>query len=140
MSVAVATAVNTEGRREIIGMDVGTSEDGAFWLAFLRSLSARGLHPDGPVRGSSGHSHSHAVCDAHGDGHATEGTAHANSYRHCHSYIYRHSDGNSTEGTGHAYPYCHSHSHIYLHSDGDACIGLQREISGNGVGHYAARR
>ena len=29
--------------REIIGMDVGTSEDGAFWLAFLRSLSARGL-------------------------------------------------------------------------------------------------
>ena len=37
------TAVNAEGRREIIGMDVGTSEDGAFWLAFLRSLSARGL-------------------------------------------------------------------------------------------------
>ena len=24
-------------------MDVGTSEDGAFWLAFLRSLTARGL-------------------------------------------------------------------------------------------------
>ena len=35
--MAVATAVNAEGRREIIGMDVGTSEDGAFWLAFLRS-------------------------------------------------------------------------------------------------------
>ena len=43
VSVAVATAVNAEGRREIVGMDVGTSEDGAFWLAFLRSLSARGL-------------------------------------------------------------------------------------------------
>ena len=43
VSVAVATALNTEGRREIVGMDVGTSEDGAFWLAFLRSLSARGL-------------------------------------------------------------------------------------------------
>ena len=43
VSVAVATAVNAEGRREIIGMDVGTSEDGAFWIAFLRSLSARGL-------------------------------------------------------------------------------------------------
>ena len=43
VSVAVATAVNAEGSREIIGMDVGTSEDGAFWLAFLRSLSARGL-------------------------------------------------------------------------------------------------
>ena len=43
MSVAVATAVNAEGKREIVGMDVGTSEDGAFWLSFLRSLSARGL-------------------------------------------------------------------------------------------------
>ena len=43
VSVAVATAVNTEGRRDTIGMDVPTSEDGAFWLAFLRSLSARGL-------------------------------------------------------------------------------------------------
>ena len=43
VSVVVATAVNGEGKREIIGMDVGTSEDDAFWLAFLRSLSARGL-------------------------------------------------------------------------------------------------
>ena len=43
VSVVVATAVNGEGKREIIGMDVGTSEDGAFWLSFLRSLSARGL-------------------------------------------------------------------------------------------------
>ena len=43
VSVVVATAVNGEGKREFIGMDVGTSEDGAFWLAFLRSLSARGL-------------------------------------------------------------------------------------------------
>ena len=43
VSVVVARAVNGEGKREIIGMDVGTSEDGAFWLAFLRSLSARGL-------------------------------------------------------------------------------------------------
>ena len=43
VSVAVATAVNAEGKREIVGMDVGTSEDGAFWLSFLRSLSARGL-------------------------------------------------------------------------------------------------
>ena len=43
VSVVVATAVNGGGKREIVGMDVGTSEDGAFWLAFLRSLSARGL-------------------------------------------------------------------------------------------------
>ena len=49
VSVVVATAVNGEGKREIIGMDVGTSEDGAFWLAFLRSLSARG-----PQRGGAG--------------------------------------------------------------------------------------
>ena len=38
--VVVATGVNAEGQREILGMDVGASEDGAFWLAFLRSLTA----------------------------------------------------------------------------------------------------
>ena len=43
VSVVVATGVNVQGQREVLGMDVGTSEDGAFWLAFLRSLSARGL-------------------------------------------------------------------------------------------------
>ena len=41
--VVVATGVNAEGQREILGLDVGASEDGAFWLAFLRSLAARGL-------------------------------------------------------------------------------------------------
>ena len=30
VSVVVGTAVNTEGKREIVGLDVGTSEDGAF--------------------------------------------------------------------------------------------------------------
>ena len=43
VSVVVATAVNAEGRREVLGIDVGTSEDGAFWLGFLRGLVARGL-------------------------------------------------------------------------------------------------
>ena len=43
MSVVAGTAVNAEGKREIVGLDVGTSEDGAFWLSFLRSLVARGL-------------------------------------------------------------------------------------------------
>jgi len=43
VSVVVATAVNAAGKREVLGIDVGTSEDGAFWLAFLRSLAARGL-------------------------------------------------------------------------------------------------
>ncbi len=39
----VATAVNGEGHREILGVDIATSEDGAGWLAFFRSLVARGL-------------------------------------------------------------------------------------------------
>jgi transposase-like protein len=39
----VAVGVNDEGRREVLGLDVVTSEDGAGWLAFLRSLVARGL-------------------------------------------------------------------------------------------------
>ena len=43
VSVVAATGVNREGKREVLGIDVGTSEDGAFWLAFLRSLMARGL-------------------------------------------------------------------------------------------------
>ena len=40
----VATAVRADGNREVLGFDVGDSEDGAFWTAFLRSLKARGLH------------------------------------------------------------------------------------------------
>ena len=43
VSVVLGTAVNAEGKREIVGLDVGTSEDGAFWLSFLRSLVARGM-------------------------------------------------------------------------------------------------
>ena len=43
VSVVVATGVNREGKREVLGIDVGTSEDGAFWLTFLRSLTAQGL-------------------------------------------------------------------------------------------------
>jgi len=39
----IATAVNAEGHREILGLDVVTSEDGAGWSAFLRGLVARGL-------------------------------------------------------------------------------------------------
>jgi transposase-like protein len=39
----VATGVNTDGHREILGVDVASSEDGAGWLAFLRGLVARGL-------------------------------------------------------------------------------------------------
>ena len=39
----IATGVNAEGYREILGIDVTTGEDGAGWLAFWRSLTARGL-------------------------------------------------------------------------------------------------
>jgi transposase-like protein len=39
----IATGVNAAGYREILGIDVASSEDGAGWLAFLRSLVARGL-------------------------------------------------------------------------------------------------
>lgn len=39
----IATAVNSDGFREILGLDVVTTEDGAAWTAFLRGLVARGL-------------------------------------------------------------------------------------------------
>jgi putative transposase len=42
-AVVIATGVTTDGGREVLGLDVGDSEDGAFWTAFLRSLKARGL-------------------------------------------------------------------------------------------------
>jgi transposase-like protein len=41
--VVHAVAVNRDGFRESLGLDVVTSEDGPAWLAFLRSLVARGL-------------------------------------------------------------------------------------------------
>src|SRR4051794_13365770 len=39
----VATGVNADGHREILGVQVTTSEDGAGWLGFFRDLTARGL-------------------------------------------------------------------------------------------------
>jgi putative transposase len=39
----LATGVNADGHREILGVDVASAEDGAGWLAFLRGLVARGL-------------------------------------------------------------------------------------------------
>jgi putative transposase len=44
MAVVIAIGVKGDtGEREVLGLDVGPSEDGAFWIAFLRSLVARGL-------------------------------------------------------------------------------------------------
>jgi transposase-like protein len=42
-AVVVATGVTAEGGREVLGLDVGDSEDETFWTAFLRSLKTRGL-------------------------------------------------------------------------------------------------
>ena len=43
-AVVIAIGLNAAtGQREVLGVDVGPSEDGAFWLAFLRGLVARGL-------------------------------------------------------------------------------------------------
>ena len=39
----VATGINADGHREILGVQVTTSEDGAGWLGFFRDLTARGL-------------------------------------------------------------------------------------------------
>ena len=43
VAVIVAVGVNADGRREILGMDVGPSEAEPFWTAFLRKLARRGL-------------------------------------------------------------------------------------------------
>lgn len=43
VATVIATGINGEGHREILGFDVVTSEDGASWLAFLRGLVSRGL-------------------------------------------------------------------------------------------------
>ena len=43
MAVVVAIGVRQTGEREVLGWDIGPSEDGAFWQAFLRGLVTRGL-------------------------------------------------------------------------------------------------
>lgn len=42
-AVVIATGVTRNGDREVLGVAVGDSEDGAFWTAFLQGLRARGL-------------------------------------------------------------------------------------------------
>jgi putative transposase len=43
VACVLATGVNADGHREVLGVDVFTTEDGAGWTAFLRGLVARGL-------------------------------------------------------------------------------------------------
>jgi transposase-like protein len=43
VAVIIAVGVNSDGRREVLGMDIGASEAEPFWTAFLRKLRQRGL-------------------------------------------------------------------------------------------------
>ncbi len=43
MAVVVATGITAEGSREVLGVDIGDSEDEVFWRGFLRALKQRGL-------------------------------------------------------------------------------------------------
>src|SRR5690606_16328147 len=43
VAVIIAVGVNTDGRREVLGMEVGTSEAEPIWTEFLRRLTRRGL-------------------------------------------------------------------------------------------------
>jgi len=43
VAALIAVGVNADGKREVLGIDVVTGEDGAGWLAFVRGLVARGL-------------------------------------------------------------------------------------------------
>lgn len=49
VAVVIATGVSADGHREVLGLDIFTTEDGAGWTAFLRSLVARGLSDVGLV-------------------------------------------------------------------------------------------
>jgi putative transposase len=43
VAVIVAVGVNSDGRREVLGMDIGPSEAETFWTEFLRKLARRGM-------------------------------------------------------------------------------------------------
>ena len=45
VAAIVAVGVNRDGRREVLGLDIGASEAEPFWSAILRKLTPRGLRP-----------------------------------------------------------------------------------------------
>lgn len=57
----LAVGVNSDGRRQVLGLEVVTAEDGAGWRAFLRSLRARELK--GRRVGNLGRASRAARCD-----------------------------------------------------------------------------
>jgi putative transposase len=78
-AVVVAVGVTMDGVREVLGVDVGPSEDGAFWLTFLRSLLARGLQGVRPV-----------ISDAHaGLRQAIGATVHGAAWQRCRVHFVR---------------------------------------------------
>ena len=79
-AVVIAIGLNAQtGQREVLGLDVGPSEDGAFWLAFLRGLVARGL--------AGVH---HVVSDAHeGLKTAIAAVLHGASWQRCRVHFVR---------------------------------------------------
>jgi transposase-like protein len=78
-AVVIAVGVTAGGGREVLGVDVGPSEDGAFWLRFLRSLVARGLTGVHLV-----------ISDAHeGLRHAIGAVLHGASWQRCRVHFLR---------------------------------------------------
>ena len=78
-AVVVAVGVTADGVREVLGVDIGPSEDGAFWVRFLRSLVARGL---GGVR--------LVTSDAHeGLKHAIAAVLHGATWQRCRAHFVR---------------------------------------------------
>ena len=54
VAVTIAVGVNSDGRREVLGMAIGASEAETFWLDFLRSLTRRGPMRTSPHRSTAG--------------------------------------------------------------------------------------
>jgi putative transposase len=61
VSVMIATGINLDGHREILGLDVCSAESHAGWLGFFRGLVARGLIEQGPVAMATSDAHSGLV-------------------------------------------------------------------------------
>lgn len=78
VAALVATGVNASGSREILGLDLVTSEDGAGWTAFCRGLVARGLSGVRLV-----------ISDAHpGLKDAIASTLHGASWQRCRTHFF----------------------------------------------------
>ena len=79
VAIVIAVGVNTDGHREVLGVDLITAEDGAGWLAFFRSLIARGLSGTALV-----------ISDAHeGLVGAVEATMQGASWQRCRTHYLR---------------------------------------------------